>query len=97
MIVGRDDVAEFLLDHVPDHADGFGSEHVEREGVDGGVCCIHQREQTNLGAVAVRYHQLMVGVNGGQFDGRHANVAALVFGVELAAAGRCHQCDDRIA
>ena len=73
-------VAQFLLDHVADHPLGLGTEHVE------GIC-LHllvrgalQGEQSDLRAVAVANHQLMLIGDRRQRFGGDADVATLVLG-----------------
>ena len=91
------DVAEFLLDHVADHADGLGADHVQRVGVDRLVGLVHQRQQADLRPVAVGDHQLVLVVHARQLARRDADVAALVLDVERLAPlqqGVAAECDD---
>ena len=58
--LGRQQVAELLLDQVADHPLGLGAEHVERVRLDVRVGRGLEREQADLGAVAVRQHELVL-------------------------------------
>ena len=65
-------VAEFLLDHVADHALGLRAEHVERIGLVGFVCASLQGQQPDLRAIAVCDDELVARMNRGQRLGRDA-------------------------
>ena len=76
-VLGKD-VAQFLLDHVADHALGLGAEHVERERLDPGHGRRLQSQQAYLGPVAVSDDQAVVAGQGRQGAGGHPDVLPLV-------------------
>jgi hypothetical protein len=61
--LGGQQVAQFLLDQVADHALGAGVQHVQRVGLGAGIGFGLQGQQADLGPVAVYHHD---GVRGGQ-------------------------------
>jgi hypothetical protein len=79
-LLERELVAELLLDQVADHALGLGAEQVERVRVDGRVGGALQREQPDLGPVAVRDHELVLERHRSQRLAGHARVGTLVLG-----------------
>ena len=84
--LGRQDVAELLLDEVADHALGLRTEHVERIRLDVLVRRGLQREQSDLGSVAVRQDELMLLGDRREGTCGDADVASLgVFGHRLPA------------
>lgn len=60
----RQQIPQLDFEHVPDHALGFGAEHIERIGLDSLIGVRLQREQTDLRAVAMGHHDFMVGHQG---------------------------------
>ena len=89
-LLEREQVAEFLLDQVADHALGLRPEHVERIRLDVGVRGRLQREQPDLRPVAVRDHQLVLLCDGRESASRDAHVLALRLGRHrLAAPQKC--------
>ena len=56
----RQQIAQLLLDHVADHALGLRTEDVERVGIDLRIRFRLQREQSNLGPIAVRHDDPML-------------------------------------
>ena len=86
MIFERHQVAQFLLDHVADHADGFCTDHVERVGVDGGVFMVHQGKQADLRAVAVGGDEVVVALDEAHEDlGDLLGVALVILDCALLA------------
>ena len=75
--LGRQDVAQLLLDQVADHPLGLGAEDVEGVGLDLVVGGRLQRQQADLRAVAVRDHQFVLAGEGRERAGRDAHVLAL--------------------
>ena len=78
--LGREQVADLLLDEVADHALGLGAEHVERIGLDVLVGGALQREQADLRAVAVRDDELVVAGDPRESARGDPDVRALVAG-----------------
>ena len=79
-LLGRQQVAELLLDDVADHRLGLGAEHVERVRRDVVVRRRLQRQQPDLGPVAVRDDDLVAGDDGGDALGGDPDVRPLVLG-----------------
>jgi hypothetical protein len=63
---------------IADHAFGFGAEHVQRIRRHRGVGRRLQRQQADLGAIAVGDDQLVAGVDLGDLLGGDPDVGALV-------------------
>ena len=78
--LGRQEVAELLLDHVADHPLGLGAEDVERVRLDLLVRRRLQREQAHLRPVAVRQHELVVLGDRRERPGRDRDVGPLGVG-----------------
>ncbi|MCY1430784.1 hypothetical protein D9M71_467390 [compost metagenome] len=90
-------VAHFLLDHVADHAFGFGAEHVQRIGGDLVIGGALQGQQANLRAVAVGDHQFVAGLHLGDLLRRDLHIHALIVsghGLATAQQGVTAQSDD---
>ncbi len=95
-LLEREQVAEFLLDHVADHSLGPRTQNVERIGVSGVVRRGLERQEADLRPVPVREHQLVLECQGRQLLRCHAHVGALglrghrVRSLEQGVAAQCH-------
>ncbi len=79
-LLGRQQVAQLLLDEVADHAFRLGAEDVERVRLDLLVGRALERQEADLWTVAVGDHQLVVRGEGSQLLRGHAHVLPLVLG-----------------
>ena len=77
-LVGRQQVAQLLLQQVADHPLRLRTEHIERVLGDIGVRRRLERQQPDLGAVAVGDDQLVLARERGERGRRDAHVPALV-------------------
>jgi hypothetical protein len=83
----RQQIAQLLLDHVADHAFGFGTEYVQRVGVLGVVGIALQGQQADLRAITVGDYQLVALGDLGDLFAGNPHIVALVFrGHGFAAA-----------
>src|SRR5690606_14221995 len=73
-------IGKLLFDQIADHADAFGPEYVEWVRRDIGVGGGLEREQTDLGSVAMRYEDLMVKGEIGERKRCLAHIGALDIG-----------------
>ena len=73
----RQEVAELLLDEVADHPLRLGAEDVERVRLDLGVGSRLERQEPDLGAVAVRDDELVIAGDAGEALSRDADVGPL--------------------
>ena len=76
----RNEVGEFLLNHVADHPEGFGADHVERVHRNGLVGVVLKGEKTDLRAVAVGDDEFVPFVGLGDLFAGRTDVGALVLG-----------------
>ena len=76
----RDQVSDFLFDHVADHALGLGAENIEWEDLVRLVGRALQRKQAHLGTVAVRHDQFVPGMDLCELGRREFHIGALNFG-----------------
>jgi hypothetical protein len=70
-------VPEFLLDHIPDHALSLGIKDIQRIGFDAGISRSLQREQPDLGSVPVREYQFMLMSKRSQCTGSRTDIGTL--------------------
>ena len=75
----RHEGSQFLLNHVANHPQGFGTDHIQRIHRNSLIGIVLQSKETHLWAVAVRYHQLVAFVGLSDLFASQANVLALVF------------------
>ena len=72
-------VDEFLLDHVPDHADGFCANHVQGIHRNFLIRIVLQRKQPHLRTVAVRDNKFITSISLGNLSAGQRYVFTLVF------------------
>src|SRR5581483_856597 len=93
----RQFVLQRVGEEVADHALRLGNEHVERVRSDVAVGLAFEREQSDLRAVAVRDHELVVGCGRGERGGGGEDVAPLDLRLRRLAAAKqrvAAECDD---
>ena len=82
----RHEIDKLLLNHVADHADRLGADHVERIHRHFLVGVVLQRQQADLRAIAVRNHEFVAFIGLGNLLAGDADVGALIFAAHRFAA-----------